>query len=69
MCFSNWNMEVESLFSIDSASMIETSYFESLFDDVTKFDVSSCVCGCKNMNTIKMINRVMKQSFVYLIYK
>lgn len=50
-------MEVESLFSIDSASMNETSYFESLFDDVTKFDVSSCICGCENMNTIKMINR------------
>lgn len=23
------------------------SYFQSLFDDVTKFAVSSCVCGCK----------------------
>lgn len=26
--------------------MIKThSYFESLFDDVIKFDVSNCICG------------------------
>ena len=48
LCFSIENIEEESFFEIDFASMMKTPcYSGSLFDDVTKFTVSNCICGYK----------------------
>lgn len=62
MCFSIWAIEVESFFtSTDSDSMMKSPcYSGSLFDDVTKFTVSGCVCDLKK-NEYNKYDKMMNE--------